>query len=136
MKLIADLWPLLVVAGLAFLVYSVVRLTKRFSPGAVSAGPKRPPDATHLGQSELADDLRRIDRRLDTRPESLIKRIQRSCIELGVPADGIVNPAGGPIPPEQHIETLLSRLEVHLELAPMANNNLELSTNLSQKESP
>jgi len=136
MKVIADLWPLLLVAGCGFLVYAIVRLTKRFSPGAISAGPKRPPDATHLGQSELADDLRRIDRRLDTRPDSLIKRIQRSCIELGVPVHGIVNQVGGAVPPEQHIESLLARLEAHLELAPLTTAAPDVDDGAQTKRRP
>ena len=54
MSALADLWPLLVVAGCGFLFYAVIRLARRFSPGSVSAGPKTPPDATHLGRSDLA----------------------------------------------------------------------------------
>lgn len=111
MTALADLWPLVLVAGCGFLVFAVTRLARRFSPGALSAGPKRPPDAMHLGQSDLADDLRRIDRRLDTRPESLIRRVEHSCHELGVATHGI---AVGDA--EAHLEILLQRLEAHLEL--------------------
>ena len=112
MKTLADLWPLLVVAGLAFCVYAVIRLTRRFSPGAVSAGPKTPPDSLISDQTETAEDLRRIEKRLDTRPGSMIERIQSSCVELGVPIDGI----SPQTLPEQHIDLLLRRLEAHLGL--------------------
>lgn len=112
MKVIADVWPLLIVAGLAFCVYAVIRLTRRFSPGAVSAGPKTPPDSLLTDKTETAEDLRRIEKRLDTRPGSMIERIQSSCVELGVPTEGIP-----PLtPPERHIDLLLRRLEAHLGL--------------------
>lgn len=112
MRAIADLWPLLVLAGLAFCLYAVIRLTRRFSPGAVSAGPKTPPDSLIKEKVDTAEDLRTIEARLDTRPDAMINRIERSCIELGVPIDGIA-----PLtPPEQHIDQLLRRLEAHLEL--------------------
>lgn len=113
---IADIWPLLVIAASGFLVFAVVRLARRFSPGALSAGPRTPPDARHLGQSELADDLRTIERRLDTRPDSLIARIEQSCRELGVRTDGVAD-----VPPHLHIDVLLQRLEHHLELGPIAS---------------
>ncbi len=112
MKTIADLWPLLVIAGLGFCVYGVIRMARRFSPGSVSAGPKTPPDSLIKGQTEAAEDLRTIEKRLDTRPESMIHRIESSCVELGVPAGGI---APG-IAAEQHIDLLLRRLEAHLGL--------------------
>ncbi len=115
MTALADLWPLVLVAGCGFLVFAVARLARRFSPGALSAGPKAPPDSTNLGQSDLADDLRRIDRRLDTRPESLIRRVEQSCHELGVATHGIA--AGDP---QAHLEILLQRLEAQLELGSMA----------------
>ncbi len=112
MKVIADVWPLLIVAGLAFCVYAVIRLTRRFSPGAVSAGPKTPPDSLLTDKTETAEDLRRIEKRLDTRPGSMIERIQSSCVELGVPTEGIP-----PLTqPDQHIDLLLRRLETHLGL--------------------
>ncbi len=114
MTALADLWPLVLVAGCGFLVFAVARLARRFSPGALSAGPKAPPDATNLGQSDLADDLRRIDRRLDTRPESLILRVEQSCHELGVATHGIAAEN-----PEAHLELLLQRLEAELELGSM-----------------
>lgn len=119
MKVLADLWPLLLAAGCGLLVYAIVRLTRRFSPGSVSAGPKRPPDATNLGQSDLADDLRRIERRLDTRPASIIQRIERSCREVGVRTDGVIATDGGPVSPEEHIDVLLRRVEAYLELPPI-----------------
>lgn len=113
LRAIADLWPLLIVAGLAFCVYAVIRLVRRFSPGAVSAGPKTPPDSLVKDKVDTAEGLRTIEARLDTRPEAMIDRIERSCIELGVPVDGIA-----PLtPPEQHIDQLLRRLEAHLDLA-------------------
>ncbi len=112
-KAIADLWPLLVIAALGFCAYAVIRLAKRFSPGAVSAGPKAPPDSLIKGQTETAEDLRTIERRLDTRPGSMITRIQSSCAELGVATDGI--PPGSA--PEHHIDVLLGRLEAHLGFA-------------------
>ena len=121
MSALADLWPLLVVAGCGFCAYAIVRLARRFSPGSINAGPKKPPDASHLGQSELADDLRRIERRLDTRPESLIRRIEQSCQELGVPIDGVTPAGQAPVAPELHIDLLLHRLETHLQLPPLAD---------------
>lgn len=112
MKVFADLWPLVIFAGFAFVVYAVIRLTRRFSPGAVSAGPKTPPDSLITGKTETADDLRKIESRLDTRPDSLIERIETSCAELGVSVLGIPHTT----PPEQHIDELLRRLEAHLGL--------------------
>lgn len=112
MTVLADLWPLFVVAGFAFCVYAVIRLAGRFSPGAVSAGPKTPPDSLIKGQTETAEDLRTIEQRLDTRPGSLIQRVEASCRELGVSVDGI--PPGGA--PETHIDILLRRLEHQLGL--------------------
>lgn len=110
MKLFADLWPLFVIAGLCFCLYAVIRLAGRFSQGAVSAGPKTPPDSLIKGQTDTAVDLRTIEKRLDTRPGSMIQRIQQSCAELGVPTRDIP-PATAP---DQHIDQLLSRLEAHL----------------------
>lgn len=110
MKAVADLWPLLIIAGFAFCVYAVIRLARRFSPGAVSAGPKTPPDSLIKGQTEAAEDLRTIEKRLDTRPGSMIQRIEASCLELGVPVDGITSGTS----PERHIDHLLFRLETHL----------------------
>jgi len=126
METFADLWPLVIIAGVGFCIYAVVRLARRFSPGSVSAGPKTPPDSLIKGQTETAVDLRTIEKRLDTRPGSMIERIQSSCAELGVAVDGI--PPG--TPPEQHIDVLLQRLEAHLGLdfsqailaEPVANN--------------
>jgi len=112
MKLFADLWPLLIVAGLAFGVYAVIRLAGRFSPGAVSAGPKTPPDSLVTGKTDTAENLRTIESRLDTRPESMIERIQTSCTQVGVAIGGIPHST----PPEQHIDELLRRLEAHLGL--------------------
>lgn len=120
MSALADVWPLLVVAGCGFLFYAVIRLARRFSPGSVSAGPKTPPDATHLGRSDLADDLRRIERRLDTRPASMIRRIEESCHELGVSTH--VQPVGPTaLEPQIHIDLLLERLETQLQLPPLAD---------------
>lgn len=110
MKTLAELWPLLVTAGLGFCLYAVIRLAKRYSPGAVSAGPKTPPDSLIKGQTETAEDLRSIEQRLDTRPGSMIVRIQSSCNELGVSVHDI--PPG--LEPERHIDLLLGRLEAHL----------------------
>lgn len=110
MTLFADLWPLFVIAGLCFCLYAVIRLGGRFSQGAVSAGPKTPPDSLIKGQTDTAVDLRTIETRLDTRPDFMIGRIQQSCAELGVAAGDI--PPG--MPPEQHIDLLLQRLEAHL----------------------
>lgn len=115
MTTIADIWPLLVIAACGILVFAVIRLARRLSPGALNAGPRTPPDARPLGQSDMADDLRTIERRLDTRPDSLIARIERSCRELGVPTEDIAD-----TPPEAHIDLLLQRLEHHLELGPIA----------------
>lgn len=110
MKTVADLWPLFVTAGFAFCAYAVIRLARRFSPGAVSAGPKTPPASLIKGQTEAAEDLRTIEKRLDTRPGSMIQRIEASCLELGVPVDGITSGTS----PEHHIDQLLHRLEAHL----------------------
>lgn len=112
MKIFADLWPLLIVAGFGFLLYAVIRITRRFSPGAVSAGPKVPPDSLIKGQTEAAEDLRTIEKRLDTRPGSMIQRIEASCAEVGVAVDGI----SAAVTPEEHIDILLRRLEAALGL--------------------
>ncbi len=119
MSALAELWPLLLVAGCAGFVFAAARLGRRFSPGALSAGPRLPPDPTNLGHSELADDLRRIDRRLDTRPVSLIRRLEHSCHELGVAVADVTSPDGRVPNPEAHIEILLRRLEAQLELGSM-----------------
>jgi hypothetical protein len=122
MTAIADLWPLLLIAGCGFLVYALLRLTRRFSPGAVSAGPRLPAGAINAGQSEVADDLRHIERRLDTRPDSLIHRIEESCRELGVATNDGATPDGVPMSVEQHIGLLLDRLEARLELPPIVTD--------------
>ena len=138
MKAIADLWPLFIIAAVAFCVYAVIRLTKRFSPGAISAGPKTPPASLLSDKIETAEDLRRIEKRLDTRPGSMIERIQASCTELGVPIGGIAHHT----PPEEHIELLLHRLEVHLGLgfAQQAAGDIALGTpheaSLQERPSP
>ncbi len=121
MKALAEFWPLLLTAGCGFLVFAVVRLARRFSPGSLSAGPKVPPNAVDAGQSETAADLRKIERRLDTRPESLIKRIEGSCHEVGVSTAGIAPNTS----PERHIEILLDRLEHQLELTTPVTNTTE-----------
>lgn len=112
MKVVADLWPLLVVAALGFCMYALIRLTSRFSPGAKSAGPKTPPDSLFSDKTETAETLRTIEERLDTRPGAMIDRIERSCRDLGVPVDRI-EPG---VSPEQRIDVLLRRLETHLGL--------------------
>lgn len=119
MTAIADVWPLMLVAACGFVAYAILRLTRRFSPGALNAGPKAPPDAVHHGQSDLADDLRRIERRLDTRPDSLIRRIEQSCQQLGVATDDLGSSGGVARPADQHIDLLLDRLEAHLDLPPI-----------------
>jgi len=110
MTVLADAWPLLLIAGFGLVLFAVVRLIRRFSPGAVSAGPKMPPNAANTGQSDAAADLRRIERRLDTRPESLIERIEGSCHEVGVSTAGVAPGTSA----ERHIEILLDRLEHEL----------------------
>lgn len=112
MTFVADAWPLLVLVALALLLFAVVRLVKRISPGAVGAGPKQPPESLIKSQTDTAEGLRTIATRLDVHPNSMIRRVEGSCRELGVPTDGIT----ADLNPYQQLDILLRRLEAQLGL--------------------
>ena len=116
MTLLADLWPVLVLAAVGFCVFALIRLVRRISPGAVSAGPQTPPGSLISDKTDTAETLRTIEHRLDTRPGAMIQRIEQSCVELGVPTDGIDASAT----PEHRMDQLLQRLESHLDLTILA----------------
>lgn len=117
LEAIAEVFPLVATLATLIVLVLLIRVLTRRSAGATDAGPVEPERAPVPGLSATAWDLRSIEHGITSNPNETIGMLQGLCREQGI--DDRV-PGPGSHPP---IDTLLTRLEQHLELVkpPQAN---------------
>ena len=121
MGALPSLFPWLVVVTTIVLLILLVRLDRRLSRGALSAGPRSPGRAEPPGLQQTPWELKAIDDQLHSSPghrarEDLTKTVNRLIQAAGVDDPTRLLP---PTASDHEIASVISQLERQLELPPL-----------------
>jgi hypothetical protein len=121
MGALASFFPLLVVVATVALIVFLIRLDRRLSRGALSAGPRSPARAEPPGLQQTPWELKAIDDQLLASPGHQARSDLTKTVNRLIQAAGVDDP-GRLLPPnasDHEIGDAISRLEQQLELPPL-----------------
>ncbi len=124
--LLIDLFPLFVIVGTMSLFFAALRLDRRMSRGAHSAGPTEAPRPAPVGQEQVPWELRSIENQLRSVPIRTTGAVPRheltATVNRLMMASGLTNPLDQlPITAtEADMTRAVAKMETRLGLAPLA----------------
>ncbi len=124
--LLIGLFPLFVILGVLSLFFAALRLDRRMSRGAHSAGPTEAPRPAPVGQEQVPWELRSIENQLRSVPIHTTGAVPRyhltATVNRLITASGLANPLDQ-LPmaaTEADLARAIAKIEARLGLAPLA----------------
>ena len=124
-ELLIDLFPVIVVIGVVVVFIAALRLDRRMSRGAHSAGPAEVPRPTPVGQEQVPWELRSIEDQVRVMSRSATTAVPRydltATVNRLMAASGLTDPRDQlPVTAsEADLVIAVSKIERRLGLAPI-----------------